>query len=79
MRKKHFDVGGQGRKTTRDHTLIKQLKSPGLIVSASSVSNTKFLSSDSNELCNRLKLSLPEKHAGNFADLFNKEIFAILD
>ena len=36
----HFDERGQGRKSTRDRTLIKLLKTPGLIVSASGVSKT---------------------------------------
>ena len=38
----HFDVKGQGRKSTRDSTLEKLLKSPGLMVSASGVSTTIF-------------------------------------
>ena len=40
----NFDIKTQGRKTTRDRTLIKILKSPAIM--ASSVSNTIFLSSD---------------------------------
>ena len=40
----HFDVRGQGRKSTRDGTLINLLKSPAIM--ASGVSNTIFLSSD---------------------------------
>ena len=46
----HFDVRDQGKNTTRDRTLIKLLKSAGLMVSASSVSKTIFLSSDPDEL-----------------------------
>ena len=42
----NFDMKAQGRKSTRDRTLIKLIKSPGLIVSASDVSKTIFLSSD---------------------------------
>ena len=61
----NFDTKAQGNKSTRDRTLIKLLKSPGLMVSASGVSKTIFLSSDPDELCNRLKFSLQEKHAGN--------------
>ena len=38
-----------GNKSTRDRTLIKLLKSPGLMVSASGVSKTIFLSSDPDE------------------------------
>ena len=72
----HFDIKAQGIKSRRDTTLIKLIKWPGLMVSASGVSNTIFLSFDSNELCDRLNLLLQEKHAGNNSDLFNKEMFA---
>ena len=75
----HFDMKAVGKKPTRDKTLIKLLKSPGLIVSASGVSKTIFLSSDPDELCDRLKLLLQEKHAGNNSDLINDEIVAIVD
>ena len=53
-KKMHFDTKAQGNKSTRDRTLIKILKSPGLMVTASGVSKTIFLSSDPDELCNRL-------------------------
>ena len=56
-----FDTKAVGNKSIRDRTLIKLLNSPGLIVSASGVSKTIFLSSDPNELCDRLKLLLHEK------------------
>ena len=75
----HFDPKASGNKSTRDRKLIKLLNSPGLIVSASGVSKTIFLSSDPNELCDRLKLLLQEKHAGNNSDLINQEIVAIVD
>ena len=52
----NFDVKTPGNKSTRDRTLIKLLKSPGLMVSASGVSKTTFLSSDPDELYERLKL-----------------------
>ena len=75
----HFDTKAQGNKSTRDRTLIKLLKSPCLMVSASGVSKTIFLSSDPDELCNRLKLLLQEKHAGNNSDIIDDEIVAIID
>ena len=75
----HFDVKKIGNKSTRDRTLIKLLKSPGLMISASGVSKTIFLSSDPDELCERLKLLLQEKHAGNNSDIINQEIVAIVD
>ena len=42
----NFDVKATSNKSTRERTLIKLLKSPGLMVSASVVSKTIFLSSD---------------------------------
>ena len=75
----HFDPKASGNKSTRDRKLIKLLNSPGLMVSASGVSKTIFLSSDPNELCDRLKLILQEKQAGNNSDIINDEINAIID
>ena len=75
----HFDERRVGNKSTRDRTLIELLNSPGLMVSASGISKTIFLSSDPNELCNRLKLLLQEKQAGNNSDILNQEIVAIVD
>ena len=75
----NFDVKGPGGKSTRNSTVIKLLKSPGLIVSPSGVSKTIFLSSDPDESCNRLKLLLQEKQAGINSDIIIQEIVAILD
>ena len=75
----NFDTKAQGNKSTRNRTLIKILKSPGLMLSASGVSKTIFLSSDPDELRNRLKLLLQERRAGNNFDLINDEIVAIVD
>ena len=75
----NFDLKAQGRKSTRDSTLIELLKSPGLMVSASGISNTIFLSSDPDELCDRIKLLLQEKQAGNNSNIFNDEIVVIVD
>ena len=55
-----FDLKAVGKKSTRDRILINLLKSPSLMVSASGVSKTIVLSSDPNDLCDRLKF-LPEK------------------
>ena len=49
------------------------------MLSASGVSKTKFLLSDLDELCNRLKLLLQEKHAGNNSNIIDEEIVAIVD
>ena len=74
-----FDVRGQGRICTRDRTLKNLLKSPGLMVSSSGISNTKFLSSDPNDLSDRVKLILQEKQVGIFSNIINDEIVAIVD
>ena len=73
----HFDKSRVGNKSTRDRTLITLLNSPAIM--ASGVSNTIFLSSDPDELCDRLKLLLQEKHAGNNSNIINEEIVAIID
>ena len=57
----NFDTKALVNKSIRDRTLIKLLKSPSLMVSASGVSKTIFLSSDLDELCDRLKVLLQEK------------------
>ena len=75
----HFDTKASSNKSIRDRKLIKLLNSPGLIVSSSGVSKTIFLSSDPNELCDRIKLLLQEKHAGNNSDIINDEIVVIID
>ena len=74
----HFDAKASGNKSIRDRKLIKLLNSPSLMVSASGISTTIFLSSDPNELCDRLKLLLQEKQAGNNSDIINDEIVVII-
>ena len=73
----HFDGRRVGNKSTRDKTLIKLLNSP--TIKASGISKTIFLSSDPNELCDRLNLLLQEKHAGNNSNIIDEEIIAIID
>ena len=73
----HFDERRVGNKSTRDRTLINLLNSPAIM--ASGITKTIFLSSDPNELCDRLKLLLQEKQAGNNSDIINEEIVAIVD
>ena len=72
-----FNIKQKGRNSDRDKSIIKLLKSPAIM--ASGISKTIFLSSDPNELCNRLKILLQEKHAGNNSDIINEEIVAIVD
>ena len=78
-KERNFDTKALGNKSTRGIGLIKLLKSPGLMVSASAVSKTNFLSTDPDELCDRLKLLLQQKHAGNNSDIIIQEIVAIAD
>ena len=75
----NFDLIVQGKKSARDKTLIKLLKSPSLMDSASSVSKTKFLSSDLDEFFERIKLLLQEEHAGKKSNVNNEGITAIVD
>ena len=72
----HFDQNAPGRKSTRDNTLIKLLNSPRIMASGIT---TIFLSENADELCERLKLLLQEKRAGNNSDKIDQEIFAIVD
>ena len=72
-----FNIKQKGRKSDRDKSMIKLLISPAIM--ASGVSNTIFLSSDPDEIRDRLRLLLQEKHAGNNSDIFNDEIVAIAD
>ena len=73
----NYDTKSTGRPSTRHTSIIKILESPAIM--ASGVSKTIILSSDPNELCDRLKLLLQEKHAGNNSDIINDEIVAIVD
>ena len=73
----NYDTKSTGRPSTRHTSIMKILKSPAIL--ASGISKTIFLSSDRNELCDRLRLLLQEDHAGNNSDIINDEIVAIFD
>ena len=73
----NYDTKSTGRPSTRHTSTIKILETPAIM--ASGISRTIILSSDPNELCDRLKLLLQEKHAGNNSDIINDEIVAIVD
>ena len=75
----NFDLKAVGKKSTRDKTPIKFLQLPGLMASASGASKTIILSSDLDEISNRLKLLLQENYAGNNSDLTSQENIAIVD
>ena len=48
------------------------------MVSASGISKTILLSSDTDEFCDRFKLLVPKKQAGFFSDKINQENVAIV-
>ena len=73
----NYDTKSTGRPSVRHNSMIRLLDQPTIM--ASGFSKTIFLSSDPNELCNRLKLLLQEKHGGNNPNLFDEEIVAIID
>ena len=73
----NFNIREKGNKSDRDKSIIRLLRSPKII--ASGVSKTIFLSSDPDKLCNRLRLLLQERYAGNNSDIINDEIVAIVD
>ena len=75
----NFDVKCFGRKSTRDRTLINLPKIPSLMFFSSGSLKTIFLSSNPDEFCNRLKVLLQQKQAGNNSDINYQEIVAIVD
>ena len=72
----YFDVEAPGNKSTRVRSLVRLLKSPGVMISASGFSNTIFLSSNPNELCNRVKLLIQEERVRKNIDMINQEMAA---
>ena len=73
----NYDIKSIGRPGVRHNSIVKILNPPAIM--ASGISNIIILSSNPDELCNRLRILLQEKHAGNSSDLFNNEIVAIVD
>ena len=72
----NFDTKDLGNKSNRDRTLIKLLNSPAIMASGIT---TIFLSENADELCDRLRLLLQEKQAGNNSVIIDQEIIAIVD
>ena len=72
----NYDTKSIGRPSIRHNSVIKILESPAIMASGVT---TIFLSENADELCNRLRLLLQEKHAGNNSDIINEEIVAIVD
>ena len=73
----NYDTKSTGRPSTRHNSMVRLLDQPAIM--ASGFSKTIILSSDPNELCDRLKLLLQEKHGGNNSNLIDEEIVAIVD
>ena len=73
----NYDTKSTGRPSIRHESTIRLLDQPAIM--ASGISKTIILSFDPNELCDRLKLLLQEKHAGNNSDIINEEIVVIID
>ena len=73
----NYDTKSTGRPSIRHNSIIKILDSPAIM--ASGISKTIFLSSDADEICERLKLLLQEKNAGNNSEIINEEIVVIVD
>ena len=73
----NYDTKSTGRPSVRHNSMNRLLDQPSIM--ASGFSKTKFLSSDPDELCDRLKLLLQEKHGGNNSNLIDEEIVVIVD
>ena len=73
----NYDTKSVGRPSVRQTSIVKLLDSPAIM--ASGITKTIFLSSDADELCERLKLLLHEKNAGNNSEIINEEIVVIVD
>ena len=71
-----FDLKQKGRKRHREKSMIKLLNSIAIMASGFS---TVFLPSDPEEMCDRKKILLREKQAGNNSDIINEETVAIVD
>ena len=67
----------KGRPSIRHNSMIRLLNQPP--TTASGFTKTIIFSSDRDEFCNRLRLLLQEKHAGNNSDIINEESVAIVD
>ena len=74
---KYNTVKNKGRPPVRHKSIMILLnQSP---ITASGFTKTIILSSNPDELCNRLRLLLQEKHAGNNSNIINEESVAIVD
>ena len=67
-----------GIKSIRNKSLIRLLKSPAIMAGSLKEPKTRLLSSNPNELCDRIKLLLQMKEAGNNCNIINGKIIAKL-
>ena len=72
----NFDNKKASQPSTRDKSLKKMFNSPAIMASENSAT---ILSSDPDELCDKLKLLMQGKQSGNDSHIINNEIVAILD
>ena len=72
-----YKLKNRGRPSIRHISMIRLLNQTP--ITASGFTKTIILSSNPDELCNRLRLLLQQKHAGNNSDIINKESVAIID
>ena len=77
LKEMKYDVKSTGRPSVRHDSMIRLLNQPAIM--ASGFSKTIILSSDPDELCDRIKLLLQEKHGGNNSNLIDEEIVVIVD
>ena len=75
----HFDEKVLGNTNTGDKPLIGLFNSLAIMAGSPKESKTNFISSNPNELCDRLNLLLQEKQAGNKSDIINEQFVAIAD
>ena len=73
----NYDTKSTGRPIIRHSSNIKRLESPAIM--ASGISKTIIISSDHNELFDRLKILLQEKNGGNNSNSIDEGIVAKVD
>ena len=72
-----YKLKNKGRPSIRHNSMIRLLNQPP--ITASGFTKTIILSSDPDELCDRLRILLQGKNAGNNSNIINEEIVAIID
>ena len=75
----NFDINRIGRKRNRNKSLGKLLKPSAIMAGSLKEPKTRCLSSDPNEVCDRLKLLVQEKQAASNSNIINEELIAITD